>query len=34
MTAQYFTVLTNYGTQAFAKALATNLCTLQVISLP
>ena len=24
MTAQYFTVLTNYGTQAFAKALATN----------
>lgn len=24
MTAQYFTVLTNYGTQAFAKAIATN----------
>lgn len=24
MTAQYFTVLTNYGTQAFAEALATN----------
>ena len=24
MTAKYFTVLTNYGTQAFAKALATN----------
>ena len=24
MTAQYFTVLTDYGTQAFAKALATN----------